>query len=60
MKVSLSGLFANVVSALPPKQRDYYGFCLEEVLGHIKDVAAGKHTIEEFAEHYCLKKEAAE
>jgi hypothetical protein len=56
MKVSLKGLFNNVVSAMPKSQRDYYQFCLEEVYGHLEDVLNGKHTIEEFAEHYCIKK----
>lgn len=54
MKVNLEGLFANVLADMKPRQRAYHKVCLDEVLGHIKDVVAGKHTIEEFAEHYCL------
>lgn len=54
MKTDLEGLFANIAAQLRGDQRDYYKFCLEEVLGHIKDVVDGKHTIQEFAEHYCL------
>lgn len=54
MKVSLEGLFSNVVSNLKKDQRDYYEFCLGEVVTHLKSVIAGEHTIAEFAEHYCL------
>lgn len=57
MKVDLAGLFTNVARELPARKRDYYEFCLQEVLGHIQDVVNGKHTIEEFAEHYCLEKQ---
>ena len=35
MKVSLSGLFANVSSALPKREKQYYAFCLEELHDHI-------------------------
>ena len=54
MKVSLPGLFANVAKALPTASRNYYGFCLDEVLAHLRAVSAGEHTFEEFAEHYCI------
>lgn len=60
MRVDLEGLIANVAAALPKGQRDYYKFALEEVLGHIKDVVSGKHTVEEFAKHYCLKPDKSE
>lgn len=56
MKVDLAGLFSNVAAAVPKGERDYYKFCLEEVLGHIRGVVSGEHTVQEFAEHYCLTK----
>lgn len=57
MRVSLPGLFANVVSDVRRKdQRNYYQFALSEVLRHLRETIAGEHTLEEFAEFYCLKK----
>lgn len=60
MKCNLEGLFRNAVANVNRDHRAYYNFCFDEVLGHLKDVVAGKHTIEEFAEHYCLTTPAAE
>ena len=54
MKVNLKGLFANVVADCSKSRRKYNEFCLGEVYGHIQDVIDGKHTIEEFADHYCI------
>lgn len=54
MKVNLKGLFANIIADVPGRRREYHRFCLDEVFGHIQDVVNGKHTIEEFAEHYCI------
>jgi hypothetical protein len=28
---------------------------LDEVLTHLRETVAGEHTLDEFAEHYCLK-----
>ena len=55
MKVSLPGLFANIKAQLPKKTRDYYGFSLDELQAHLEALAAGKHTVAEFAEHYCIE-----
>jgi len=60
MKVSLSGLLANVTSALPKREKKYYAFCLEELHDHIVGLVSGEHTIEEFAEHYCITPRAKE
>lgn len=54
MKVSLAGLIANATAAMTPKERDHYGFCLEELRGHIEALCRGEHTTAEFAEHYCV------
>lgn len=58
MKVSLKGLFHNAVAA-SPQQRAYYRDSLSEVYKHLQDVVDGKHTIEEFAECYCIKRNDA-
>jgi hypothetical protein len=58
MRVSLPGLFANVVRELPVEERGQYRFVLDEVLQHLRETIAGKHTLDEFAEHYCLKEAA--
>lgn len=55
MKVNLAGLFKNVASSIPRRDgRDYAEFCLQEVYDNINDVIQGRHTMAEFAEHYCL------
>lgn len=56
MKVNMKGLFANVVADCTPSRRSYNQFCLDEVYGHIVDVIEGRHTIDEFAEHYCIQR----
>ena len=56
MKVNLQGLFANAARNTDRKSVAYYSDCLDEVFEHLRDVADGKHTFEEFAEHYCIKK----
>jgi hypothetical protein len=58
MRVSLPGLFANIVSDLPKHEQGQYRFVLDEVLKHLHETIAGKHTLDEFAEHYCLKDRA--
>lgn len=57
MRVSLPGLFANIARGLPPDERPQYKFALDEVLRHLRETIAGEHTLDEFAEHYCLKDE---
>ena len=54
MRVSLPGLFANIKAALP-RDEGGYRFALDEVLQHLRETVAGEHTLDEFAEHYCLK-----
>lgn len=54
MKVNLAGLLRNVASSIPRAEREHADFCLQEVYGHINDVIQGRHTLAEFAEHYCL------
>lgn len=58
MKVNLHGLFANAAKNTDRKAVTYYSECLEEVFEHLRDVASGNHTFEEFAEHYCIKPNA--
>ena len=60
MRVNLKGLFANVVADSAPRRRAYNQHCLDEVYGHIQNVIDGKHTIDEFAEHYCITKSRSE
>lgn len=55
MRVSLPGLFANIVRELPDDQQGQYRFVLDEVLQHLRETIAGEHTLDEFAEHYCLE-----
>jgi hypothetical protein len=55
MRVSLPGLFANVKDELRHKRKDELSFMLDEVLAHLRATVAGEHTLDEFAEHYCLK-----
>jgi hypothetical protein len=59
MKVNLNGLIANAASAARNGDKTYggmYAFSLEELKGHIIDVVNGKHTIEEFADFYCIER----
>lgn len=58
MKVNLSGLFHNAATNTDRKAVAYYRDALDEVLEHLRDVADGKHTFAEFAEHYCIKPRA--
>ena len=60
MKVSLSGLLSHAKSACKKADKTYGGmhaYCLEELEDHIKGLVAGKHTLAEFAEFYCVKVE---
>jgi hypothetical protein len=56
LRVSLPGLFAGIKAALP-RDEGGYAFMLDEVLGHLRATVRGEHTLDEFAEHYCLKDE---
>jgi hypothetical protein len=62
MKVNLDGLISNAGATLRCSRDAYggmYAYCLEELRNHIKDVVNGRHTIEEFAEFYCIKRDDA-
>lgn len=50
MRVSMSGLFAEVGRQAPNSR-----LILREVEQHIRQLVRGEVTMEEFAEHYCLK-----
>lgn len=54
MKLSLPGLFKNVVRDLPREVRGQYECCFEELERHLRETIRGEHTLAEFAEHYCL------
>lgn len=55
MKMNLRGLFNNVARSIPICDgRDQYAACLEEVLRHLEETIRGEHSLQEFAEHYCL------
>jgi hypothetical protein len=61
MRVSLEGLIANAGGALRCSRDNggrMYAYCLEELHKHIKGVVNGEHSLEEFAEFYCIKKDA--
>lgn len=56
---SAAGWTENEVVDDPANMADYYAFVLREIAGHAEDVAAGKHAITEFADHYCLSRKSA-
>lgn len=55
MRVNIAGLLKNAAENTDRKAVAYYVGCIEEVVEHLRDVADGKRTFEEFAEHYCIK-----
>ena len=58
MKVSLNGLIANAGAACragDPTFGRMHAYCLEELRDHIIGLVRGKHTLDEFAERYCIK-----
>lgn len=59
MKTDLAGLFRNVTRELKScrsDKADYYDFVLNEVLQHIEETVRGEHSIDEFADHYCINR----
>lgn len=57
MKVSLPGMFSNIRAELAKSgsaYADVNAFALVELEKHLREVVAGKATLQEFAEHYCL------
>ncbi len=56
MKVNLAGLLTQAAQCIDPEKDTHaYAHMLEEVARHIRDVRAGKHTLDEFADAYCLR-----
>ena len=49
MKVSLPGCFKNISRQMPS-----YAPVLEDLEKHIRETIRGEHTLQEFAEFYCL------
>lgn len=49
MKISLPGVFKRLARDCPG-----YASMLEEIERHLRETIQGKHTLQEFAEHYCL------
>jgi hypothetical protein len=59
MKVSLKGLLSNARASCKSGDKQYgsmHAYCLEELERHIQELVDGKHTIEEFAEFYCVER----
>lgn len=61
MRVSLTGLLRSARALIrDDEDRGAYAFMLGELVDHIEDVRAGRHTLEEFADFYCMtRKDAA-
>lgn len=49
MKVSLPGLFHEIALRCPECR-----LILDELQQHLRETIRGEHTLQEFAEHYCL------
>lgn len=55
MRVNITGALRGAIRAIDPERDEgAYAFVLEEIVGHIEDVRAGRHTLEEFADFYCM------
>lgn len=55
MKVNITGMLRGALRAMDPERDEgAYAFMVEELIDHIEDVRAGKHTLEEFADFYCM------
>lgn len=55
MKVNIIGALRGAIRAIDPDNNDAaYAFLLEEIIAHVEDVRAGRHTLQEFAEFYCI------
>lgn len=51
MKVSLTGMFSNIIRAMKRGEKDvagYYEVCLDELRQHIEETVRGEHTLAEF------------
>lgn len=59
MRVSLSGLLANAVRAIRDGEKrdaEMYEAAFDQLKVHLTETIEGKHTLQEFAEFYCLTK----
>ena len=55
MRVNLIGLLRSAQALIhDDEDRGAYAFMLGELIDHIEDVRAGKHSLEEFADFYCM------
>ena len=56
MKVNITGLLRNTLRTIDPAKDDgAFAFMIGELIDHVEDVRAGRHTLEEFAEFYCMR-----
>ena len=60
MRCNSAHMLEQAARAIDPK-RDHgaYAFSLEELAGHIRQVRAGTATLEQFADFYMIRPEAA-
>lgn len=60
MKCNLAGLLRQAALCIDP-ERDTgaYAYMLGEVADHVEQTRAGKHTVDEFARHYCLTEQVS-
>lgn len=55
MRVNITGLLRSARSLIhEDEDRGAYAYMLEELIGHIEAVRKGEHTLEEFADFYCM------
>lgn len=58
MRCNLANLLRQAAAKIDPKRDTMaYAYMLREVADHITDVREGRHTLDEFAEAYCMKRE---
>jgi hypothetical protein len=57
LKMNLPGMFSRILRSIPSRDRDQYACCLEELERHLRETIRGEHTLQEFAEFYCLTDE---
>ena len=54
MKTDLGGLLSRASRSLEGTGNAYQAAGLDQLLEHLQGLAAGKHTLKEFCEFYCL------
>jgi hypothetical protein len=57
LRMNLPNMFRNIIRSIPSSDRDQYACCLEELEKHLRETIRGEHTLQEFAEFYCLTDE---